>query len=304
VSTLQELARSWQLSMRAERKAARTVTLYVATLRMFGNWLAERDDRTEFDVTEITRDDCREYLAYLVETRSAATGRTRYGALRQFFSWCVDEEELDTSPMATVKPPSVPEHPIQVLGVAQMRDLLAACAGKDFTARRDTAILRLLIDTGMRVSELAGLQVADIDFGGVGDQAGGIAFVLGKGSRHRAAPFGDRTAQSLDRYLRERSRHARARLPALFLGQRGALTVEGVQGVVRRRGQQVGLNGLHPHAFRHSFADWWLRAGGTEGDLMRICGWRSRAMLDRYGASAASSRAREAHQRMGLGDRL
>ena len=123
--------------------------------------------------------------------------------------------------MAAMRPPAVPEAPPRVLNDEQLRRLLKACEGREFADRRDAAILRLLVDTGMRRAEIAGLRVEDVDF----DHD--VAVVLGKGRRPRACPFGRKTAQALDRYLRVRAAHRDAALPALWLGVWGPMTPSG-----------------------------------------------------------------------------
>ena len=109
------------------------------------------------------RDDLGEILASLLERFKPATASNRYRGLRAFFAWCVEEGEITRSPMEHMQPPAVPETPPEVLTESDLKRLLKTCAGKSFEDRRDSAIIWLFLDTGMRLSELTNLRLSDLD---------------------------------------------------------------------------------------------------------------------------------------------
>jgi site-specific recombinase XerC len=295
---LESLRGSFNRSLRVEGKADRTLVLYGQSITYFGQWLAQRGRPA--DLSSLDRDTVLQWFDHL-RSRGLTTGtiRTRWRGLRRFVNWLLAEGIVGTDPLAGIvidKPPP----PVPILTDEDLAALVGACRGKRFADRRDEAVMRLLIDCGLRVSEVTGIDLDHLDLG-----AESIT-VTGKGSRVRAAYFGAKTGQALDRYLRERRNHRHASSSALFLGERGRFTPDGVRERLKVRADIAGLDPakIHPHRFRHTNAHDFLLAGGQERDLKRLMGWRSDTMFERYGASAADHRAREAARRLKRGDRV
>jgi integrase/recombinase XerC len=295
------LTRSFVRSLRARNLSEKTVKTYKLAVDDLAGYAAGRGLADWTDVDKAVLED---HLGALAATRKPGGVSVAYRSLQQFFKWALEEEEITPSPMARMKPPIVPEPETPVLREEQIRQLYKVCDGTDFRSRRDTAIIRFLLDTGARLEECTGIGLDKLDI----DMC--EALVTGKGRRTRSVAFGRRTAVALDRYLRVRNKHKHAKSNDLWLAERtgpvaGAMTGDGIYQMVRRRGEEIGVAWLRPHIFRHTWAHFARLEGRLHDDeLQRLAGWRSRQMLNRYSASAASERALDAGKRSALGDRL
>ncbi|MFI6030504.1 tyrosine-type recombinase/integrase [Amycolatopsis magusensis] len=314
----QLLIDEWARSLAAEGKSKRTIRCYTDSARWLHIWLASPVAPPDVDSdwldavpepptepTDVTPRHIKAWITYRLGTTSHGNANNNYRALQQWFNWLADEDEIDAHPMARMKPPAVPEQPVPVISDDLVKRVLDQCAGSDFLSRRDDAIIRLIWDTGARLSEIANLTLDDLDLGI------DVINVVGKGGKGRAIPFSPKTGKSLARYLRVRRRQARADEPRLWLADRnrGTLSDNGIKLMLRRRGREAGVNAelgrnLHAHLGRHAIAHHWQLRGGNPNELMLIMGWTTPQMAARYGKSAATERAHNTSRRLRLGDRL
>lgn len=287
---------SFERALRAEAASPLTLRSYRRAGEQFRGFLDVQGWPADPTATE--RRWVEEFLIHLQdEGYKANTIRQRFSILHRFFGWLEAEEGVRT-PMLRMRTPKVDEPPPPFFTEDQQRQLVEACQGTGFEARRDAAIIRLMLDSGVRSFEVCGMLLENLR---LDEQEIGI---MGKGSRAGTAYFGAKAARDLDRYLRLRARHPYSGLPNLWLTRYGALTNSGLAWIIRQRAEQIGISGAHPHLTRHSWAHAMKAAGASDEDTMTLGRWKDARVMRRYGESAAQARARQTHRRLSPGDRL
>jgi site-specific recombinase XerD len=299
---------SWQLALEAAAKSPQTVRGYTDSVRWLSKFLVEHD--MPADVEGVDAPHIRAYLLSEEQRTSAVSAAHHFRNIRVFFGWLASEGERENpNPMDRVEAPKVTKKAKAFFTDEELTRLLKTCSGSSFADRRDTAIMRIFIDTGIRVSGLAGLRY-DPDEEDRNDVflAQRRLRIRLKGGDETWVPIGKKAAAAVDKYIRARARHPQAASPWLWLGVQGhntaRMTDSGVRDMVGRRGEQAGIQNVHPHRFRRSFADSWLAAGGSTDDLMHITGWKTYDMVREYTEQRGIARAHNAHARLSPGDRI
>jgi len=289
---LAEMLDSWCRCLRRDRKSEQTLRSYRRGVEAF---LAFCDDAGR--PRELTKPNVIAWLDTQHEA-GAASVRLRLAALKLFARWLAVEEHFDADGIVAIKAPKLAQAAVADLSEGEIRRMLKACAGTALRDKRDTAILALLTETGLRAAELLALHITDIDL----DDCV-LRVRHGKGDKARRVRFSASTAASVDRYCR--ARRAAIHRPAegpLWISDRGKrLSYTGLVATLKGRAADAGVIGFHIHRLRHTAAVRWLRAGGSEVGLRAHAGWTDNTMIARYVKTASEQLAAEEFDRLDLG---
>ncbi len=270
--------------LESERRAAPlTVATYMRDLRAFARHLEEQSGPTAAEAIDVRH--LRAFLAQQRHANESATVLRKIAALRAFYRFLVRRGLVSKNPAAELKTPKLRRKLPKFLEVERAAETVEMPTSVGTTAAhlRDQAMLELLYGSGLRVSELAGLDLDALDLGQ------GTARVLGKGHKERVVPVGHKAREALREYLGVRSalrhpKHHTQDADAVFLGVRGErLGVRQVQNLVKRYGAlATGRPDLHPHALRHSCATHLLDAGADLRSIQELLGHVSLSTTQRY----------------------
>jgi integrase/recombinase XerD len=257
-------------------RSANTLAAYRRDLGAYWEFLVGR----RLTLDQVTDRVVEDYLAFLRASGKAPASVARaLVAVRSLHRFCEDEGLTAGNPAEDVERPRVPAGLPKALSEDEVATLLGAVVGDDALARRDRAILEVLYGCGLRVSELVGLSLADLDL------EAGFLRAFGKGAKERVVPVGRLARESLAAWLERGGRGAlvpagwarRGDAEAVFLNARGGrLSRQGAWGVVRHYGDRVGLaDRLTPHVLRHSCATHMLDHGADIRVVQELLGHAS-----------------------------
>ena len=277
----------------AEGKSPATIDIVAASVGLLLRFLADHGAKTE--AGEVTAAHLRAFIIHLRERRcfedhplvkpqerslSGATVNTYLRTLRTFFSWLVAEEIIAESPFRRVRIPLAPRKVIPTFSEEQFRRLLEVIDTSSPEGYRDYTMMLVLLDTGLRVSELTGLRLGNVSI------EEGLLKVWGKGNKERVVPMGRQVARHLWRYVSlYRPEPALPRLDVVFLTRDGRpLSKDRMDNLMRKYGRRAGIAGVRisPHTLRHTAAVTFLRNGGDVFSLQRMLGHSSLDMTRRY----------------------
>lgn len=309
---LSVLVRHFELYNKTEGKSPNTIDWYNQTLKQFGRFLIEKKKSSR--LAELGETEVREFIAYLQERRkwqdnpyvlnhkgklAAISIQTYVRALRAFFNWLYKEGYTSENMLARLKPPKAPTRVFEVLTKEEIGSILGNIDINAASGARDYAILMLLLDAGLRCSELRNVELKDVNI------EGGYIKVMGKGNKERIVPFGTSVQKALLRYvLHFRPEPFNPAIQNFFLTLDGKpLTKNSVRMIFRRIGQRSGVRRLHPHLCRHTFATDYLINGGDVFSLQQILGHTTLEMVGKY-VSLASTHVAIQHRKYSPMDRI
>lgn len=246
---------------------------------------------------DITANVVRAFLLKVQETNCAISCGDYYRNIKRFLNWLVAEGMLERNPMSVIKPPRVPKKVIQPLTSQHISRLLQLCDDSKFLGVRNKAIILILLDTGLRLKELANIQIQDIDL----DKE--TIKVMGKGAKERVVRMCSRTQKALLTYLLRRTDD----FPCLWVSEeRTPLTIWGIAIAINTLAKRAGITGIRcsAHSFRHTFATMVLKNGGNVYDLQNLLGHSTLDMVKRYVSSMTSENAIQGHKRFSPVDNL
>ncbi|RME90304.1 MAG: hypothetical protein D6770_02760 [Anaerolineae bacterium] len=274
MSTLKDIIAQYIQSRRASRYSEHTLQDYQNAFRLFSEFVGEDIVFEDIDVQTITRFMASEHVRRV----SKKTARNYHTALSSLWTWAVENGHATINVVRKVKPPKPEKREIIPFSRDEIEKLLDACMGSA-NPQRDRAILYLLLDTGMRASEIGNLRIQDLNV------YRRHILVMGKGRKERQVRISERTLQAILEYLRTRGisnlqKHFHAPLITTHSGHQ--LDRNALRLLLFRLGARAGIPKVHPHRFRHTFAITYLRNGGNIYTLQKILGHTSLDMVKRY----------------------
>lgn len=283
---MEELIEEYGHYLRIERNlSAHTFRNYLSDLRQFHQFLLReglcQDKAKKIALRQVDRHVVRAYLGSLARgCRKSSMGR-KLAALKSFFRYLVKEGRIAGDPLALVSTPKQEKPLPAFLSVDEVFHLLGGIKGISVSEVRDRAVLEVFYSTGIRVSELVGLNWSDIDF------QLGIVRVLGKGSKERIVPIGEVALRALRDYGAEQEKKwswAAKGERAVFLNRRGGrITTRSVGRIVEKYIRATGIPvRLGPHGLRHTFATHLLNSGADLRVIQELLGHASLSTTQRY----------------------
>lgn len=245
---------------------------------------------------DVTAHSLRRFLIEVGTRRAPSTAQRYYETLRAFFAFLESDGLLEPNPMRQVVKPKAPKPIIEPLAQEDVEALVASC-GSDFVGQRDRLVLLLLVDCGLRASELAELKAEDVD---MGNQL--LLIRHGKGDKSRRVPFGHAVAAALKSWLPRLEGLPCDRLIVNCFGN--GIDRYRVRHIILKRAKRAGLEGrIGPHLLRHTCAVSYLRAGGDVFSLQKILGHADLTMTRRY-TELADTDVQDKHRQFSPADRL
>jgi site-specific recombinase XerD len=310
--TLSELINYYEVCNRAEGKSHRTITWYTPNLKRFRNYLENRHLSESLD--SIDKKLLREYVLYLlqrnkfenhpytpvkIEPLSTATIHAHVRTLRAFSSWLVGEGLTEENIARDLKPPKLVKKAVSTLSDEEILAILHTFDLNNHCEARNLTTFMLLLDSGLRIGELVSLKMEDVHM------TEGFLKVMGKGKKERIVPIGNSAQKALQRYLfRYRATPAHQGIENVFLSVHGTpLTGNSMKLMFARLGRRSGVQRLHAHLCRHTFATRFLVNGGDVFTLQQILGHSTLEMVRHY-VNLASNDVIIQHQRCSPLDRL